>query len=369
MIGLELENFLKVLRGAKRPEDVFGELAGTADEQLQQGRKLYRRYSRICHPDFNEGAAEASEASALLNVFWDQTQQAIKDGTYGSTPVAPIATISSRKNSYEILESIPDGEVADLFWARSNTTDHALLKVVRLPADADLMDAETKALKTLADPDDPRGKSFLNYFPTLLESFRFRDTGTGVVRRVNAFAGIYGMYSLADVIQAYPRGIDPKDMAWMFRRLLDALGYAHRLKTIHGAVLPNHVLIHPENHHLMLVDWYYSLCDVPESTQHIKAISPDYRDWYPPEVAAKQTPTPGTDILMAARCMVAILGGDPLTGQLPSSVPPRMRGFLKSCLLVSPRQRPQRAWKLREEFTELIEQLWGKREFRPFNMP
>jgi serine/threonine protein kinase len=371
MISLELESFLSILMATKRPEDVFGELIGTIDEQLQRGRHLYRKYSRLCHPDKNNGASEASQASALLNVFWDQAQEAIIDGSYGLTKPKPIGTISSKKNTYEVLESIPASEVANLFLARTDTSDHVLLKVLRLPVDADLMDSEIKALKVLSRPDDPRGKSFLDYFPKPLESFRFRDTGTGVVQRANAFAGNDGMYSLSDVLKAYPKGIDPKDMAWMFRRLLDALGYAHDLKVIHGAVLPTHVLIHPNQHHLMLVDWYYSLllCDVPESTQHIKAISPGYRSWYPPEVLAKKTPMPGTDILMAARCMVAIMGGDPITGQLPASVPRRIQGFLKSCLLVPQNQRPQRAWKLRQEFTELIEQLWGERKFRPFNMP
>ena len=54
-------------------------------------------------------------------------------------------------------------------------------------------------------------------------------------------------------------GVDPRDAAWMWRRLLVALGFAHRAGVLHGAVLPEHVLIHPGEHGLVLVDWCYSV--------------------------------------------------------------------------------------------------------------
>ena len=44
----------------------------------------------------------------------------------------------------------------------------------------------------------------------------------------------------------------------MWRRLLTALGWAHRARLVHGAVFPEHVLIHPELHGLVLVDWCYA---------------------------------------------------------------------------------------------------------------
>jgi hypothetical protein len=48
------------------------------------------------------------------------------------------------------------------------------------------------------------------------------------------------------VKEAYPRGIDAKDMAWIWRRVLLALDFAHTNKVIHGSVLPTHYL---EHHH------------------------------------------------------------------------------------------------------------------------
>ena len=60
--------------------------------------------------------------------------------------------------------------------------------------------------------------------------------------------------SLAQVHAAYPRGLDPRDAAWMWRRLLVALGTVHAAGVVHGAVLPDHVLIHPDLHDT-LIGW------------------------------------------------------------------------------------------------------------------
>jgi hypothetical protein len=49
--------------------------------------------------------------------------------------------------------------------------------------------------------------------------------------------------------------------------------------------------------------------------------------------------------------------------------PKPMRTFAKGCLLASQHRRPGDAWRLLEEFDELLEGLYGPRRFRPFTMP
>ena len=156
----------------------------------------------------------------------------------------------------------------------------------------------------------------------------------------------------------------------MWRRLLDILGYAHSRGIIHGAVLPPNVVVGTGDlHEVVLTNWQAATGENTGVSKHIACLDTAYQSWYPPEVTAKQPPTPGTDILMSARCMIALLGGDPLSGGLPPQIDRRIAGFLKSCLIVGIRQRPQDAWKLRAEFTELIDRLWGRREYRPLIMP
>ncbi|WP_433478204.1 hypothetical protein ACQPZP_14905 [Spirillospora sp. CA-142024] len=149
----------------------------------------------------------------------------------------------------------------------------------------------------------------------------------------------------------------------MWRRLLVALGFAHRAGVLHGAVLPDHVLIHPEKHGLVLVDWCYS---VPGCYAHadpsgrVPAMVGRYADRYPPEVPGRRPASPATDIFMATRCMTDLMG---------DKAPKAMRSFARGCTLPAQNRRPADAWRLLAEFDELLERLYGPRRFRPFHLP
>ena len=186
---------------------------------------------------------------------------------------------------------------------------------------------------------------------------------------MNVFSWSPGWYSLADARAAYPGGLDPKDAAWIWRRLLVGLGFAHVNGVIHGAVLPGSVLIQPEQHGLLLKNWAYAVHDPQTTGEIITAIDAEYEDWYPDEVRNSELPVGATDIAMSARCMIFLLGGEPARGVFPARVPGPMQMFLKSCILPGKRARPQDAWGLKEEFDELLKKLWGERKFHPFSMP
>jgi hypothetical protein len=156
-------------------------------------------------------------------------------------------------------------------------------------------------------------------------------------------------------------------MAWMWRRLLVVLGFAHANRIIHGAVLPQNIWIQPEQHGLMLTNWASAVVDPGYSGERISAIDADHVDWYPEEIFKQKLPIFGLDILFAARCMVDLLGGDPVSGILPVSVPWPIKSFFYGCILPLKRV-PQDAWALKEEFDELLERLWGERKFHPFRM-
>jgi hypothetical protein len=150
----------------------------------------------------------------------------------------------------------------------------------------------------------------------------------------------------------------------MFNRMLTALGLAHSLGIVHGAVLPTHVLVRPADHNGMLIDWCYS---VPAG-EPLKAISRAYAADYPPEVEARQAATPATDIYMAARCMVRLLGGRAATLEPPAHVPRPIRTLLSACLLPAPRRRANDAWQVFEDFREILGRLYGPPQFRPFHI-
>jgi len=113
----------------------------------------------------------------------------------------------------------------------------------------------------------------------------------------------------------------------------------------------------------------------------IKAISVPYRAYYPPEVLRKQRPGPHTDLFMAAKCAVALLGGNVETNQLPPSIVhgdfhgdpevtrTRIQAFLQLSLLDAPSKRPHDAYQVHEDFETLLLSLVGKPRYRHFAMP
>ncbi|WP_238438447.1 protein kinase family protein, partial [Frankia nepalensis] len=277
-----------------------------------------------------------------------------------------------------------------------------VVKIARSAGDDDLVAREAAALRRLARLGDPR---YAAYVPRLVDTVRFREgQAPGATRRANVLGLLGGLsprvpspssrnrelgrpddfVTLAQARAAYPAGLDPRDVAWMWRRLLVAIGYAHRAGVAHGAVLPEHVLIHPAQHGLVLVDWCYSAVPDPadgavvgvqpraggadDPSRRIPALVEAYADWYPPEVARREPPGAATDIALASRCVSYLLGSaDP--ARLGGAVPAPIRRFLTGCLLPSPSMRPDDAWRLLAELDELLGRIYGPRRFRPFTMP
>lgn len=313
--SLSWQDAVALIEAAREPGDLFG---------LTDPARSYRRLARLTHPDSSADQAATCRAFEKLSALWAQ---------YRDVCATPVAS----------------GDIANLY-----RTGDGVLKLARDPADNDLIDREAVALTLLRALGDTR---FLAYVPRLLRGERQRDPDTGVVRRASVLGWLDGFVSLADVRRAYPGGLDPRDAAWMWRRLLVALGFAHRAGVIHGAVLPPHVMVHPAEHGLVLVDWCYSAGRAGPAPS-IPAIVERYRDWYPDEVLAREEPGPATDIYLATRCMTGLMDspGRPLSA------------FARGCLLRQPSRRPQDAWRLIGELDEHLGRLYGPRTFRPFTM-
>ncbi|MCX4469018.1 serine/threonine protein kinase [Micromonospora sp. NBC_01655] len=322
---MRTDEAIRLVAAARTDADLFG-----ADASAHR----YRELVAALHPDrlgaLDEAVrAEATDAFVRVTTRW-RANQVIVLGAYRLGPLAHT------------------GDLADLYDVGANR----LLKLPRDPTDNDLMDREAHALRTVEERGDPR---YLPYVPRLVDSFRHRDAATGAQRRISVLATAPGLHSLDEVRRAYPDGLDARDAAWMWRRLLVALGLAHRAGVVHGAVLPRHVLIEPDGHGVVLVDWCFSV--VGEGT--VPALVPGHEDWYPPEVAAKRPCGPGTDLAMAARCMTWLMG---------DRAPRELRDFADGCRRPALNSRPDDAWRLLGELDEVLERLYGPRTFRPFTL-
>jgi hypothetical protein len=298
--------------------------------------ETYRTFSKVVHPDVAPPPenARATEAFAKLSSLWS---------TFRSAGAFPDGVFPGRAFPGSASPSGLSGDIADL---TPHDDGRALRKVPRLAGDNDLMTAEATALRTLWTDADPRYRA---YAPRLIESVRDGRKRVNVLERLNGFI------TLADVLRLQPQGIEARDAAWMWRRLLTGLGWAHRSGLVHGAVLPAHVLIHPEEHGVVLVDWCYSVATGTPLT----ALVAQHRADYPPEALAKQPATPATDIYLATVLMRRLIRQPPAP----------IACFLDGCLYDAPRMRPQDAWALLAELDEVLFACFGPRKFRPFTLP
>ncbi|GHC88875.1 hypothetical protein GCM10007079_34200 [Nocardiopsis terrae] len=358
---------LHALGLAADPAALFGPLPADGVTVPPVATAEYRRLARLLHPDTApaDRAAEAEAGFARLTEAWRHYRQAAEGG-----PGLDDITFTTRERTYHVSRdgALASGDVADLHavrWregARGPGTGGAwrdgVLKLPRAPRDNDLILAEATALRRVRERGAERYRAFV---PGLVESVRHRDAATGVERRGNVLGRLTGFHSLAEVRRAQPEGIDPRDAAWMWRRLLVALGNAHRAGVVHGAVVPEHVLIHPQAHGLVLVDWCYSVTFAePRTAPHIPAMVQHRVETYPPEVTARRPAVPATDVYMATRCVEFVTGG---------RLPRQLRAFARGCSLPAPERRPGDAFALLGELDEVLERCFGPRRFRPFRLP
>lgn len=66
-------------------------------------------------------------------------------------------------------------------------------------------------------------------------------------------AGFWG--SFAALNQRFPDGIDPRHAVWIWRRMLEVLQLVHGMGWTHGDIRPEHGLVHPADHGVLLIGW------------------------------------------------------------------------------------------------------------------
>jgi serine/threonine protein kinase len=323
----ELESAVLV----KTPRDLFG-------DDVQAGLKRLRL---IAHPDANPTMRDrATSLTATLVRMSDELTK-------------PPVIIQSRKRRYSLYETIGIGDVADVRRATDDDGNAYAIKLSRVPEGLALLDNEKTNLTTLLA--QAKAATYSYYLPTLVEADTIRDR---IIRRFNVFTHEPRWYSLRQVMGVHPV-LNARHIVWIFNRMLTILGFVHRQGIVHGAIVPDHVLINPDNHGLKLVGWGHS---VPIGGV-ITSASARYLASLPEEVKQKKPASPATDIYMAVQCAGA-LAQDNL-----QSLPVPLRNFFGGCAQKSPGMRPDDAWKLYDEFKEVQEALYGPPKFIPFSMP
>lgn len=311
----------------------------------------YRRLAKLCHPDRFPPGPRQDQAHRAFVTLTEWYERAIH--------AAPIRTLISPQRRYVIQSMLGRGDLTDVYHATGDGGEY-VLKICRPNGGDSLLLAEFRKLRRLADRAGT--SSYTSYFPGPIETFV--DGGEFAKRRVNVLRYEPGYCTLETVRERYPLGVDARHLAWIFKRMLVIAGFAAECGFVHGGLLPPHLLVHAEGHGLKLVDWTQSVAE----GRRLSVVPTRFRDWYPPEVRNKEAAGAATDIYLAAKCLIYAAGGDAVAERWPPSVPLAMRNFVNTCLYPSQRMRPQLAWRLHDEFDELLERLFGSPRFLPLAM-
>lgn len=276
--------------------------------------------------------------------------------------------LSVGESHWAVDECIAVGDISDVYTGKRARwpTELAIIKILRDPQDTALFDNEWDVLQTLQRSDARGSDIFTMLLPQPILHGTISD-GSYTGQRVNIFRWASGFHhTFDDVLQAYPQGIHPRASIWIWRRILEILSFIHNSGMVHGAVLPSHLLVQENEHGIRLVGYGAA----GPSGKKLPTISQRYESFYPKSAQSGSGLTPQLDIAMSARCIIAILGGDPGTGSLPTSVPPRLARLIRQIAL-SESSGPARedAWSIREELGVIAGEVFGPPRFIPIVMP
>jgi hypothetical protein len=357
-----LKNGGKALASLVPFGEVAFEIARDACEEYRKGRGaagLRQGLEALAPTSPVEGRSPAEGAQAALPLvsYLDQAP-AIRP------PEGARVHAHGGERAYALLRRLGVGDVADVYLAQAETGPGSeegpgyVLKVSRGPEGHAFLENEREALARLVT--GAGDTTYRRYLPASAGALRVKDEPQMFV---NVFPHEPGLYTLEEVHGRHP-ALDGRHLAWVFKRLLTVLGFAHRQGWVHGAVLPCHVLVHPADHGLRLVGWGQSV----EVGRPIRAIPTRYRGWYPPEALKKQAASEATDLFLAARCMTYLAGGGPVRDRAPGAVPAPMRRFFDACLLEGRAMRPHDAWELLDDLDDLLRRLYGPPKFHDLTM-
>lgn len=249
-----------------------------------------------------------------------------------------------------LTKKLTEGDIAEIHEGEYGG-ERVIVKTAMDAANNDLIFGEAAMLSRLLPSEyDP------NILPSLediakmqFSAYLPRHVATSVDdqgREYNVLKPLDGLYPLSQIV-ADLGPLNAKDLAWIWRRVLTAIGHVHRQGIVHAAIYPEHIMIEPTQHGVVLIDWCYAR----EIGQPAVAYISKYHDSLPREILRKRGLTSGTDVKMATQAMLSVVD--------QGSLPPVLKSFTQACM-----NGVEDAWLCKEKFDVLIERQWGKRTFR-----
>lgn len=154
--------------------------------------------------------------------------------------------------------------------------------------------------------------------------------------------------------------LDPEHVSWIVERALNVLMYLHHQGVVHGDIKPQNIIVQPESHNIVLVD--FGLAAVkPSAASGNKGFTPMYAS---PEQERGEVLVPESDFYSLGMTMLFALSGNPdatLRKDVPADVPEPIKEFIRRIILRDVLARPN--WKtenLFETIKKVREKAFGR---------
>ncbi len=275
--------------------------------------------------------------------------------------------ISIGQSHWALGDRFAQGEISDVYRGQRARwpTELAIVKLLREGQDAALFDNEWEALQELQGSQAPGADTFTRLIPQPILHGDI-SAGSHAGQRVSIFRWASGFqHTFEEVIQAYPQGIPPRASIWIWRRILELLSFIHASGMAHGGLVPSNLLVQENEHGVRLVGY----SSAGHFGEKLRTVSQRFESFYPQPKRSQLTLTAQLDLTMSARCIVALLGGDPETGSLPETVPARLAETVQRIALADPASSTGAdAWTIREELGQIADEVFGAPQFIPIVM-
>ena len=254
---------------------------------------------------------------------------------------AGAAELSIGDSRWTSLRLLAKGEISDVYQARRARwpSELVVLKTLREADDAPLLEHEWRALRQLENTN------LGVRVPAPVESSR-----TACAYR---WAGGF-LHTFEAVRDAYREGIPPVASIWVWRRILEVLTVMRQHGLVHGAILPQHLVIQNGEHGVRVVG--FSCAD--RANAPLRVVCTAYEDFYPHAAVDSQKLTSSMDVTMSARCVSYLLG----EGEVPAPLAELLQR------VASEERADPDPWKLHEQVGALGRELFGPPAFHPIAM-
>lgn len=293
----------------------------------------YKALMKLHHPDKGGDKNRAEEINDARAVLMNSSKRAEYDTLRNNLKGKVIG-------NYRILEFIAEGGFGETYKAKHILADELVcFKHCSniSPEDEAILLAEAKAIWDLR-----------HYALPVMRDFVRMDDGSFSL----VMSYIPGP-TLAQVVEKAGR-LDAEDVAWIAERILNSLKYLHYHGVVHGDVKPQNIIIQPESHLVVLVDFGLSMVK-PSS----KDVSKGYTLLFaPPEEIDGGSPLiPESDFYSLGMTMIYALGGNAecvKKKMIPDTVPDPLANFIKRLIVRGALSRPN--WE-KEDLFETIQRV------------